>query len=269
MIDRERIYLGHYALRHVPAAERFAAAAAAGFAGISVHWGEVSGSYADVGRIRGLLDASGLCASMLEVIRLPGVEGLEAFVPETRRIAEIAAALDCPTVLAVCLDPGAERAAVQEGFTRLATACADHGRACAVEFVPRLSSIPDLRSALELIRTANVPGTGVIIDALHFMRSGAPWAELAKLAPGEIAGIQWCDGPTVPPLADYLTEAMHLRSLPGAGQFDLHRLVAALEAAGATASSTCEAISDELAALPAETAARHMFNATRALLQSA
>lgn len=267
MIDRKRIYLGHYALRHVPAPERFAAAAAGGFAGISIHPGEVASS-GEAARIRDLLESAGLIASMLEVIRLPGVQAMEGFAAEARRIAQVATALECPVVLAVCLDPGAEREVTQQGFMTLARACAEHGRRCAIEFIPRLSSVPDLNSAIELVRTVNVPGTGVVIDALHFIRSGAPWEVLADIAPEEIAGIQLCDGPATPPVSDYLTEAMHLRGIPGEGLFDLRRFIATLEATGVSATVTCETISDEMAGLPAEAAARRMATATLALLQS-
>ena len=268
-MDRERICLGHYALRHVPVEERFAAAAAAGFTGIGVAWSEVANSSHDLERVRSSLESSGLSASMLEIIRLPGTSGIQEFTPEAQRVARTAATLDCPVVLAVCLDPTAQQEVTRQGFTTLAMACAEHGRRCAIEFIPHLSSIPNLRSALELVRAAKVPGAGVVVDALHFVRSGAPWRELADLDPDEVAGIQLCDGLAEAPVADYLEEAMHMRSLPGQGQFDLRRFVASLEASGVKAPLTCEVVSDEMAKLPAEAAARRMACATQALLRGA
>lgn len=265
MIDRRHLHLGHYSLRHAPLRERFAAAAAAGFSGIGVSWTEVEASATARQEIKSLLDAAGLRASMLEVVRLPDAVGLAAFAAESARAAGAAAELDCPIVLAVDLNPGTDARVTQTAFAMLARACADQGRRCAIEFIPFLSSVPDLGTARQLVRAVEAPGAGVVIDALHFMRSGAPWAELEALAPDEIAGIQVCDGPLEPPTADYLAEAMGLRVPPGEGEFDLPRFVRALGKSGATVPLTCEVISDELARLSPHQAARRMADSMRTL----
>lgn len=262
------LYLGHFSL-NAPPGPRFEAAAKAGFSGVSLFWPEVAEHRA---RRRGLLElkgalaATGLACPQTEIIGLPAGDALSAFSALARDIADASAELGCQVVHCAGLTPGASDAELVQGFGVLAEACAQAGLACGVEFVPFLTTVPDLASAKRLVREAGVAGGGVVVDALHFFRSGAPWAELADLTPDELVSIQINDGPLARPSDDYYAEAMGQRLLPGQGEFDLARLLAALEALGPTPPLTAEVIHRDLLALPAAEAAQRIADAARAFI---
>jgi hypothetical protein len=44
---------------------------------------------------------------------------------------------------------------------------------CVIEFVPFITSLPNLRSAVELVHAVDTGGVGLLIDSMHFFRSGA------------------------------------------------------------------------------------------------
>ena len=67
------------------------------------------------------------------------------------------------------------------------------------------------------------PNAGVLVDALHFDRSGSSIADLAKIPAGQLHYWQLCDGPAERPAT---SEAMMLaarteRMFPGEGGIDL------------------------------------------------
>lgn len=266
MIDTQRLFIGHYALRDTPIESRFAAAAAAGFDGISVSWAEASRSPDAPSLIGKRLKAEGLVASQLEIVRLPSGPDLKGFTEEARHAACVAAELDCPVVVAVCLDTEIGFKEVLNGFAVLSAECAHAGRRCAVEFVPMLSAIPDLAHAARLLSTVDNPAACIVIDSLHFFRAGEQWPELSRLRASDIGVIQISDAPLKPTTADYREEAMHLRELPGHGELDLCRLLAAVDETGVDIPLTVEVMSRELACRTATEATRRMAEATRALL---
>jgi sugar phosphate isomerase/epimerase len=268
VIDSSQLYLGHYSLP-APPAERFAAAAEAGFTGMSLFWPEVLAAREAEGGLDGVKRRLGrLGAPQMEIILLPGADGLPGFPALARDIAETSAELGCEVVHAAALDMSASFETVAKGFGVLAEACARAGLSCGVEFVPFITAAPDLDTAVRMVRAVDVPTAGIVVDALHFFRIGAPWAELEALRPGDVVSIQVNDGPAARPNDDYHAEAMGLRQLPGEGEFDLARFVAVLEAVGATAPLTCEVMSHDLNRLPAGEAAGRLAATTRALLKT-
>ena len=75
---------------------------------------------------------------------------------------------------------------------------------------------------------------GVLIDALHYARTGATAADLAALDPRMLGYVQLCDAPAKSPPADRLrTEAREDRLFPGEGDLPLAELLAELPAATA------------------------------------
>jgi sugar phosphate isomerase/epimerase len=68
----------------------------------------------------------------------------------------------------------------------------------------------------------------LLIDAMHFFRSGGTAAELAALDPQLIGYAQLCDVPRKPIVQDYMKEAMFGRMVPGSGELPLAEFVRAL-----------------------------------------
>jgi len=262
------LLLGSYSIAGVPPPQRYAAAVAAGFEGASVIWHEITARRAageTLAAMNAELRDAHIAAPQLEIIRLPGRAGLSGFAAEARDIAETAAALGCVVVQAAALDPTASYDDLVEGFGLLSQACAKEGLCCGIEFVPFLTGVPDLEGAVRLVHAVSQSNAGVVVDSLHFFRSGEPWDALADLKPGEVVAIQVNDGPTARPTEDYRAEAMGLRQLPGDGQFDLTRFLDVLESHGAMVPLTAEVVSHELDALPPDEAARRMADSLRRL----
>lgn len=262
------LLLGSYSMAAVPPRQRYAAAVAAGFEGASLVWHEITSRRAageTLAAMNAELRDAHIAAPQLEIIRLPGRDGLSSFDAAARDIAETAAALGCVVVHAAALDLTAGYDDLVEGFGLLTRACAKEGLCCGIEFVPFLTAAPDLESAVRLVRAVGQSNAGVVVDSLHFFRSGAPWDALADLKPGDVVAIQINDGPTERPTQDYRAEAMGMRQLPGDGQFDLMRFLDVLESHGATIPLTAEVVNHDLDALPPAEAAQRMADSLRRL----
>jgi sugar phosphate isomerase/epimerase len=101
------------------------------------------------------------------------------------------------------------------------------GMETTLEFGPRLA-ISNLAAALAAIRHVGQPNFRLLIDTMHFVRSGAGAADLAALAPDMIGYVQLCDAPLVSRYAEYMDEARYDRLAPGAGELPLPDILAAL-----------------------------------------
>lgn len=101
------------------------------------------------------------------------------------------------------------------------------GMGLMIEFAPP-NAINTMASALEYIRHVNKPMCKMLIDSMHFFRSGATIAELKAVDPKLIGYAQLCDVPLVSKTGDYMKEAMLNRLPPGDGELPLADLLAAL-----------------------------------------
>lgn len=109
-------------------------------------------------------------------------------------------------------------------FAELATA---RGLIATIEYLPGLA-IGDLATAVAAVRHADNPNFRVLVDAMHFFRSGSKPAELAALDPALIGYVQLCDVPWVSKYEDYSYEARFDRLTPGQGELPLLDLLAAV-----------------------------------------
>jgi sugar phosphate isomerase/epimerase len=263
------LILSHYCLA-APPAERFEAAARAGFAGVALSWDELQAARASGGNPTGIrrhLAAAGLVAPQLEYLSLPAAGGEEAFRVTAREAAETAAEFGCETILVVALEVGASFERLADSFGLLADFCGRAGVKCAIEFVPTVTAVPDLATARRLVGSVGSLSAGLLVDSLHFYRSGAPWAELDMLSPAEVLAIQVNDGKRGPAGPDFAEEALGRRLLPGDGEFDLARFVNRLAAAAPEIPLTAEVINRELQQkLSAAELAQRIADRTRSLL---
>lgn len=78
--------------------------------------------------------------------------------------------------------------------------------------------------------------------------------------------VQLDDGPVAPVDADYLTDTVHHRCVPGAGEFDLRRFLSIVHPPAATLPLSLEVIDDDLLTLSPSEAARQIADGTRAAL---
>jgi sugar phosphate isomerase/epimerase len=138
---------------------------------------------------------------------------------------DIFALLGAVQASGVCMERDRSRALDQ--LTQLAQMTADRGLKLMLEFAPphAISTLPQALAALEEIGQPNVR---LVIDAMHFFRSGGQIAQLQTLTSGTIGYVQLCDVPRQPARADYFDEACFQRMLPGEGELPLEAFCAAL-----------------------------------------
>jgi sugar phosphate isomerase/epimerase len=151
------------------------------------------------------------------VLIRPGVD-----IADSKRQIAALCELGAEGVNVVPLEP--ERARCFDQLAAFASLTRELGAAPMMEFGP-LFSIPDLPTALAAAEQCG--DLRLVLDALHFARSGAKVADLAAAAPA-IGYVQLCDGPLKADRETYLNEARFERLAPSEGEFPLAEMVALL-----------------------------------------
>jgi sugar phosphate isomerase/epimerase len=273
------LWLGHYSLRHVSADQRWPAAAAAGFTGISTAYTEIlqlRQAGISAASLKGRADSLGLRLTELEYFNLlPSQSRADALAVATD-MAETAAELGCANVTSVAKSDtgfvgsspgGGVLTEIARNFGVLADACARVGLGCVVEFMPHETPLDTLARARDLLRAVQRDNAGLTIDAIHFFRAGPDWPGLQALPASDVYTVQLSDGPSTPRPGRYLTESLEFRLCPGLGEFDLPRFLSALR--GFQGPLTVEVLSGALSALPPGEAALIMADSARKILASA
>ena len=208
------------------------------------------------------LDATGVTVADLEVVALrPETEiaGFSAFF-------ETGARLGAKHILVAAYDPVLERFA--DRFAAFCAAASPFGLSADLEFMP-WTAVPDLETARRIVEQVGKANAGVLVDALHFDRSGSSIGDLGKIPKDQLHYWQLCDGPAERPAT---TEAMMLaarteRMFPGEGGIDL---VALTRAMPADITISIEVPTLELAkTVDAQTRAQRALDAARRVIAAA
>jgi sugar phosphate isomerase/epimerase len=88
--------------------------------------------------------------------------------------------------------------------------------------------VAGLPAALAAVRHVGQPHFRLLIDTMHFVRSGSGPGDIAALDPGVIGYVQLCDVPLVSKHSSYMDEALYERMVPGTGELPLREILAAL-----------------------------------------
>ena len=117
------------------------------------------------------------------------------------------------------------------GSAACATSPSTFGLTVELEF-PSWAEIGDLQAAAAVVRAADRSNAGILVDTLHFVRSGSSLAQLAALPPQWFRFVQLCDAPAdaAPTVEGVIHTARAARSLPGYGHLPLSDLLARLPA---------------------------------------
>lgn len=185
--------------------------------------------------------------------------------PELFALAEAVGA-ELVTVIAV-YEPHVDSAAGAEAFAALCDRAADHGLRLQLEFIPG-TGISDLGHAWEIVRLADRPNGGLVLDSWHFFRSGSDSGLLDQIPPERVFAVQIEDAPARP-AEDLAAESLHGRLLPGEGELDLSAFLAPILRRGIPASIGPEAFSDALRSVDATELGRRLAASTRACLAAA
>ncbi len=191
---------------------------------------------------------------------MPGSE-ISAAVPAL----DILAQLGAPRVNAMCIDGDHARAVDQ--FAALAALAAERNMDATLEYMPVIG--PDnLDKALAVVTEAGAANGKLLLDAMHFYRSGSVAADLAEVDPARIGYVQICDVPMPAKIDDYGAEARDERLCPGDGDLPLADFVRALPGGVIIGLETPMLSLAQAGVLPAE-ALRPCIRAARRLLEQA
>ena len=176
---------------------------------------------------------------------------------------EVSARLGAKNVLVMSAEP--DEARTIERLGELCDRAAQYGLHVCLEFAI-YTGVRTLAHAASLLAKAKRSNASILIDALHFSRSGGVPAHVQQVDPALLRYAQICDasahmpGPTDTPAL--IREARTGRLLPGEGVLPLAELIAALPAGAPLAiEAPCRATAD----LPAPERAKRAFRALSAL----
>jgi sugar phosphate isomerase/epimerase len=174
---------------------------------------------------------------------------------------EVSARLGAKHVLVMSAEPEEQR--TLERFGELCDQAVKYGLRVGLEFAV-YTGVRTLADAARLVKQSGRANTSVVVDFLHFSRSGGQSAHLGTVDPALFHYAQVCDaGPDMPTPTDtpnLIREARGGRLFPGEGALPVAELIAALPPHVPLA---IEAPSQALARLPAVERARRAHEALR------
>ncbi|MCS7195194.1 MAG: sugar phosphate isomerase/epimerase and 4-hydroxyphenylpyruvate domain-containing protein [Meiothermus sp.] len=120
--------------------------------------------------------------------------------------------------------PGLERAA--EDLHELGERARRRGMRVGFEALAWGRHIHDYRDAWEVVRRADHPAVGVVLDSFHILAQGLPLSGIPRIPPEKIFLVQVADAPRLE--MGLLPWSRHFRNLPGQGQLPLQDFMQAL-----------------------------------------
>ncbi len=170
------------------------------------------------------LEDSGMRVLDVEVVKLHPGSSREDWI----YLCEAGAQLNADHLLVTVLDDDASRAT--DNLARLCALSVEYDlRVCLEPMI--FSSVRDLSAAVAFVGAPGLEDAGVLIDALHFARSGSDVAEIGAVEDHLLPYCQICDSASAEPSDDHnaaVTEARTNRLAPGDGVLPLVELVRAL-----------------------------------------
>ncbi len=151
---------------------------------------------------------------------MPGIA-----IADAQATMDVMAELGAPLVNTVVIEPDRQRAFDQ--FAEFAAMAKVRQMTAAFEFMPMMWPI-NLTEAAEFLEESGVSGAKLVVDAMHFYRSGSTLEDLARVNPERIGYVQICDVPMPAINPDYGAEARDNRLIPGEGDLPLAAFIAAL-----------------------------------------
>ena len=166
---------------------------------------------------------SGVRVLDLEIIRIGAEFDARAYAP----FFDVGVQLGAAHVLVAGDDP--DEARLTAHFAALCDAMQPYGLTADLEFMP-WTPCRDLPAAKRVVTAAARPNGGVLVDALHFARSGSRLEQLDDIPRQWLHYAQICDGAVPGPttVEGLIHDARGDRLLPGEGGIDLRALFARL-----------------------------------------
>jgi len=177
---------------------------------------------------------------------------------------EVGQRLGARHLLVVGHDPDFNRLA--DNFSKLCEECRKYHLGAALEMMSYVE-LRTLQQAVKLLQTTGQNNASLLIDALHFFRSGAKLEDLRSIDPTYFKYLHLCDAPLNSPSVDGLrAEGRGGRTYPGEAELPLVDLLKALPSHIGVA---VEAPNATLSHLPVAERAKRCGDATRRVLKDA
>ena len=208
------------------------------------------------------LAATGISVADLEVFAFRS----DTVIASLEGVLEAGRELGARHTLVAGYDPDLER--FSDRFAEYCALAERYGLTADLEFMP-WTCVPDLATASRIIEKMASPAAGVLVDALHFDRSGSRLEDLRKLPPRRLHYWQICDAPAERPatMEEMIHAAREERMFPGEGGIDLVGLAKAMPA---DITISIEVPTATLArTVEAETRARRALHGARAVIAAA
>jgi 4-hydroxyphenylpyruvate dioxygenase len=151
--------------------------------------------------------------------------------------------LVCSNVSPVSLG-GIDRAAAD--FRELGERAKARGLRVGFEALAWGKHVADYRDAWEIVRRADHPNVGVILDSFHILAPGFPLSTIRSIPGDRIFLVQLADAPRLE--LDVLSWSRHHRSFPGQGDLPISEFMEALAATGYAGPLSLEIFNDEFRA---------------------
>ena len=232
--------------------EKLKTIAAAGFEAVEIFENDFTcfdGSARDVARMCGDL---GLRICALQPFRdfegLPEPQRSQAFRRAEKKfdlMAELGTdlLLVCSNVSPLALG-GIDRAA--DDLHELGERAAKRGLRVGFEALAWGRFVNDYRDAWEIVRRADHPAIGIILDSFHTLAPGFPVSPIAAIPGDKIFLVQLADAPQLD--LDVLSWSRHFRCFPGQGNLPVADFMKAIDATGYKGPLSLEIFNDQFRA---------------------
>jgi sugar phosphate isomerase/epimerase len=159
---------------------------------------------------------TGLRVSDIELIQIKpetDVAALEPFIAA-------GAALGARHILTAPYD--SDHARLSDRLGAIANLAENYGLSALMEFFP-WTTVPDLATVAKIVAAASSPNVGILVDTLHFDRSGSSLDQLKLIPPEWLPMMHLCDAPSEKPttVEGLLHTARAERLPPGEGGIDI------------------------------------------------
>ncbi|QRM30239.1 bifunctional sugar phosphate isomerase/epimerase/4-hydroxyphenylpyruvate dioxygenase family protein [Microvirga sp. VF16] len=216
--------------------EKIEAIAAAQFKGVEIFENDLLSFNGTPAEARRMIEGLGLETITFQPFRdfegMPEPQRSKVFARAERKF-DVMEELGCD-LLMVCsnVSPdslgGIERAAVD--FHELGERAAKRGMRVAFEALAWGRHIHDYRDAWEVVRRANHPAVGLVLDSFHVLARGTDLSAIRSIPSDKIFLVQMADAPKLD--MDYLSWSRHYRCFPGQGDLPIEDFMLALNATG-------------------------------------
>ncbi len=159
--------------------------------------------------------------------------------------------LVCSNTLPAAIDDDARAVA---DLAEMATRAAARGLRVGYEALAWGRHVNRWRHAWKIVRQADHPALGLIVDSFHTLAVDDDPAGIAALPPEKLFFVQLADAPRL--AMDTLSWSRHFRNFPGQGQLPVNDFLRAVLACGYRGAVSLEIFNDEFRAAPARLTAR-------------